>query len=75
MAVESGLFPLFEARSGGVVDRTRIRQKVPVERYLELQTRFKHLFEPRRNDEAIAAIQAIADENIATYGLIESRIL
>jgi len=75
MAVESGLFPLFEARSGAVVDRTRIRQKVPVERYLELQTRFKHLFEPRRNDEAIAAIQAIADENIATYGLIESRIL
>jgi pyruvate ferredoxin oxidoreductase beta subunit len=74
MAVESGLVPLFEARSGSVVDRTWIRRKVPVERYLELQTRFKHLFQPRRNDEAIAAVQAIADENIATYGLIESRI-
>jgi pyruvate ferredoxin oxidoreductase beta subunit len=69
MAVESGLFPLFEARSGVVVDRTLIRRKVPVERYLELQTRFKHLFEPRRNSEAIAALQAIADENIAAYGL------
>jgi pyruvate ferredoxin oxidoreductase beta subunit len=73
MAVESGLFPLIEARSGAVVDRTRIRRKVPVERYLELQTRFTHLFEPQANREAIAAIQAIADENIATYRLIESR--
>ncbi len=74
MAVESGLFPLFEARAGRVVDRTRIRRKVSVERYLELQTRFKHLFEPRRKDEAIAAIQAIADENIVTYGLTDSRV-
>ena len=72
MAVESGLFPLFEARAGNVVDRTKIRRKVSVERYLELQTRFSHLFKPRRNEEAIAAIQAIADENIATYGLLES---
>jgi pyruvate ferredoxin oxidoreductase beta subunit len=72
MAVESGLFPLFEARAGSVVDRMKIRRKVSVERYLELQSRFNHLFKPRRNDEAIAAIQAIADENIATYGLIDS---
>jgi len=70
MAVESGLFPLFEARWGTVVARMKIRHKVPVERYLELQTRFKHLFDPRRNEEAIAAIQCIADEHIATYGLL-----
>ena len=70
MAVESGLFPLFEAQFGMVVDRTPIRHKVPVERYLELQDRFKHLFGPPPNTEAIAAIQAIADANIATYGLI-----
>ena len=70
MAVESGLFPLFEAQFGAVVDRTLIRHKVPVERYLELQDRFKHLFKPQANREAIAAIQSIADTNIATYGLI-----
>ena len=72
MAVESGLFPLFEARAGSVVDRMKIRRKVSVERYLELQSRFNHLFKPCRNEAAIAAIQAIADENIATYGLIDS---
>jgi pyruvate ferredoxin oxidoreductase beta subunit len=71
MAVESGLFPLFEAKSGVVVGRTPIRRKVPVEAYLELQTRFKHLFEPRRNSEAIASLQAIADANISLYGLLE----
>lgn len=71
MAVQSGLFPLFEARSGLVVERTKIRHKVSVERYLELQTRFRHLFDPHRNDEAIASIQRIADENIAEYGLFE----
>ncbi|MDH5193115.1 MAG: thiamine pyrophosphate-dependent enzyme [Nitrospira sp.] len=70
MAVESGLFPLFEAQSGAVVNRTLIRRKVPVERCLELQTRFKHLFDPYRNEEAIAAIQAIADANITRYGLL-----
>lgn len=70
MAVESGLFPLFEAQCGRVVGRTPIRHKVPVERYLELQDRFKHLFGPPPNAEAIAAIQSIADANINTYGLI-----
>ena len=75
MAVESGLFPLFEARAGNVVDRTKIRRRVSVEQYLELQIRFSHLFKPRRKEEAIAAIQAIADEHIATYGLLESRAL
>ena len=70
LAVESGLFPLFEAEFGKVTDRTLIRRKVPVERYLEIQGRFKHLFREPRDSEAIAAIQAIADENITTYGLL-----
>ena len=72
-AVESGLFPLFEALDGEVVDRTRIRRKVPVETYLQLQKRFAHLFAPRRDDERIAMIQAIADRNIARFGLLEER--
>lgn len=69
LAVESGLFPLFEAECGTVVRSTPIRRKVPVERYLELQTRFKHLLGPPQDTNAIAAIQAIADANIVTYGL------
>lgn len=71
MAVESGLFPLFEAEGGEVTDRTPIRRQVPVERYLQLQGRFRHLFEPRRDEEGLQAIQALADRNIRIYRLVE----
>jgi pyruvate ferredoxin oxidoreductase beta subunit len=71
MAVESGLFPLFEAEHGEVVDRTRIRHKVPAEAYLHLQKRFAHLFAPKRDEARIAAIQAAADRNIARFGLMD----
>lgn len=71
LALESGLFPLFEAVSGHVTDVTPIRRKVPVEDYLKLQGRFKHLFGHPKDTETIAAIQKIADDNIARYGLIK----
>ena len=71
LAVESGLFPLIEAEYGTVIDRAVIRHQVPVERYLELQGRFKHLFGPPADENAIASIQAIADGNIARYSLVE----
>jgi pyruvate ferredoxin oxidoreductase beta subunit len=69
LAVESGLFPLFEAEGGEVTDRTPIRKKVPVEQYLELQGRFKHLFHPR-DEGALEAIQSMADANIHRYQLL-----
>lgn len=71
LAVESGLFPLFEAEHGELTDCTPIRNQVPVERYLELQGRFKHLFGDPPDREAIDAIQAMADANIKRYGLLE----
>ena len=71
LAVESGLFPLFEAEQGEVTDCTPIRRQVPVERYLELQGRFKHLFGDPPDNEAIDAIQAMAAANITRYGLLE----
>ena len=73
MAVESGLFPLFEAQGGEVTDRTPIRRKVSVERYLELQGRFRHLFNPR-DEHALGAIQAMADTNIHLYQLLSSEV-
>ena len=70
MAVESGLFPLIEAEHGEVVDQWKIRHRVPVDEYLKLQRRFAHLFKPRRDAERIALIQALADHNIARFGLL-----
>jgi pyruvate ferredoxin oxidoreductase beta subunit len=71
MAVESGLFPLFEAEHGEIVSVGKIRRRVPVEEYLRLQRRFAHLFKKGAEDrERIAAIQRMADANVAKYGLL-----
>jgi pyruvate ferredoxin oxidoreductase beta subunit len=70
MAVESGLFPLFEAHDGEITSRTPIRHKVPVTEYLKLQKRFAHLFGDRPDLGRIGLIQAIADRNIAEFGLL-----
>ena len=73
LAVESGLFPLFEAEHGEITGRTPIRRKVPVTDYLRLQKRFAHLFSVA-DEQRIARIQAIADRNIAKFGLLETTV-
>lgn len=71
LAVETGLFPLYEAENGEVVKANKIRHPVPVEEYLKLQKRFAHLFGKTPALETIAGIQAIADKNIRKFGLLE----
>ena len=43
---------------GTEVVHTYIPTRKPVEEYLKLQGRFRHLFEPIRQDEAVRHIQA-----------------
>lgn len=72
LAVESGMFPLFEAEHGEVTHVSKIRRRVMVEEYLKLQKRFAHLFRKSGNDvENIAAIQRMADHNIKRFGLLD----
>ena len=73
LAMETGLFPVFEAEFGEVTTHRTIRRPVPVERYLELQKRFAHLFSPTPARDTIARIQALADRNIARFHLLEAR--
>jgi len=70
LATQSGLFPVFEAERGEVVSSTPIRQKVQVEEYLKLQSRYAHLFSPKRRDDIIEKLQGAANRNIARYNLI-----
>lgn len=65
LAVETGLYPLFEYENGQLSAVRKITPK-PVEEYLKSQGRFKHLL---NNPEGIAQVQAVADRNIAKYGL------
>ena len=61
LAVQTGVWPLKEYVDGRVT-HTRVRRpRLPVERYLEKQGRFAHLFEPRRNEQVLAEIQQRVD--------------
>jgi pyruvate ferredoxin oxidoreductase beta subunit len=70
LAVETGIFPVFEGERGDVTGVTKIRRRQPVEKYLKLQRRYAHLFSPERRDDVIARIQARADRNIERFGLL-----
>ncbi len=70
LAVESGLFPLFEAEHGRITGSRKIRRPVPVAEYLRPQRRFAHLFKTE-NDRRLVEMQAIADTNIAEFNLLE----
>lgn len=61
LAVKSGVWPLKEYIDGEVVHTKVPRKRVPVEEYLKLQGRYKHLFEPQRDEKLIAEIQARVD--------------
>lgn len=61
LAVKSGLWPLKEYIDGNVVHTKIPRDRLPVEAYLKLQGRFKHLFEPQRNEALLQEIQARVD--------------
>ena len=52
LAVECGLFPVFEAEHGVVTGSRKIRRQVPVDEYLKPQRRFAHLFATRTGEEA-----------------------
>ena len=72
LAIETGLFPIFEAESGRITNVRKIRRKAPVVDYLKLQRRFAHLLRDGHEDPRVARIQAIADKHIADYGLMEA---
>lgn len=62
LQVETGVFPLKEAVNGGPVVHTHVpRKRRPVAEYLEGQGRFRHLFDPVRQDAVIDTIQADVD--------------
>lgn len=71
LAVNSGLYPLFEMEGGRVVRARKIKEseRVGVEEYLRTQKRFAHLFRSPGGAEHLEEVQALADANIEKYGL------
>src|SRR4051812_37376924 len=71
LAKETGLFPVFEAEHGEVVDAMKIRRQAPVEHYLKLQRRYAHLFGANPRRDIIDRLQALADRNVERFGLVD----
>ncbi len=69
LAKDTGLFPIFEVLNGKLMNVLKVPIKKPVEEYLKLQNRFRHLFKKGVPTEIVAEIQAVADENIARYNI------
>jgi len=68
LAIETGLWVNFEMVDGEVTKVKKVVRK-PVEDYLKMQKRFRHLFKPALQKDEIAKIQAIADSNAEKYGI------
>ena len=72
LAVECGLYPIFEAEHGKVTQVRKIRRQVPVQDYLKLQRRFAHLFKGGMKIRASRGCRRSATRNIAEYGLVDT---
>ena len=63
------MWPLYEMENGEITSVRKIKNRKPVEEYLKVQGRFKHLFTMEGRTEDIKKIQAIADWNVKHFGL------
>ena len=70
LAVQTGLIPIFEMENGVITSVRKITKKMPVEEYLKLQGRFRHLFRKEGFEEELKRIQAMADDNIKKFNLM-----
>jgi pyruvate ferredoxin oxidoreductase beta subunit len=69
LGVQTALIPLLETGVGRDLKVRKLTQRKPVDAYLKIQGRFCHLFEQPEGAGRIALIQALADQNVAEYGL------
>ena len=66
LGVQTGLYPLVEYENAVLTKVFKVPQPKPVEEYLKLQGRFRHLL---KNPEELKKVQAVADKNIEFYKL------
>ncbi len=67
LAVDTGIFPIKEYFNGEVVHTKKPKRRLPVEKFLETQKRFRHLFEPEKRDDIIEKIQKTVDNYWESY--------
>lgn len=71
LAAQTGLYPILEYINGKLANKLTLTKKTPIEKYLQPQGRFSHLFKTPAGKKQLKHIQEIADANIAKYGLLK----
>jgi len=62
LAVDTGVWPLKEGHDGEVIHTVVPHRFRPVEEYLQRQARYRHLFEPTRQEDILRRLQADVDQ-------------
>ncbi|MHB8781207.1 MAG: thiamine pyrophosphate-dependent enzyme [Candidatus Geothermincolia bacterium] len=70
LAVETGLYPIFEYEEGKLTRVRKVKERRPVEDFLKPQKRFAHLFKAGGED-IIETLRLIAEENAENYGIFD----
>lgn len=70
LAVETGIWPLFEVENGKYRITVRPRELKPVEEWLKPQGRFRHLFRPE-NEHLIQKIQELVNSRLKMIEVLE----
>ncbi|HKL30653.1 MAG TPA: thiamine pyrophosphate-dependent enzyme [Natrialbaceae archaeon] len=69
LAVETGIFPVFEMEDGEMTNVRTVKDRKPVEEFLKHQGRFKHLFGDEKDEETIGEIQSFVDGRAEDLGI------
>ncbi len=69
LAVQTGYYPIVEYIDGQLTGKMKVNKKEPIENFLKLQKRFKHLFKPGAEGE-LKKWQELCDNNINEFGLM-----
>ena len=69
LAIETALWVNYEVSYDKIVNVMKTGKRRPVEDYLKVQKRFRHLLTSEEGRKQIEKIQAIADENAIRFGL------
>ena len=74
LAVETGVFVLYEITQENPLKpiiTKKLKQRKPVEEYLKIQGRFRHLFKPVKRQDIIDKIQEEVDRKCKLFGVDE----
>jgi pyruvate ferredoxin oxidoreductase beta subunit len=70
LAVQTGLFPMFEYENGKLTATTTVSQLKPLEDYFKPQGRFAHLFK-KGGEAELEKIHEYVKHNVEKYGLMK----